>query len=64
MADAKDEEEASPTAATTTYVDNHLVRVSEWRKHANLQNRLDSTNSPKLESVVVLPEKERTPERL
>jgi hypothetical protein len=64
MADAKDEEESAPTAVTTTYVDHHVVRISESRHHAEPQNRLDSTSNPKLESVVVLPEKANTPERL
>jgi len=64
MADAKDEEEAPPTASTTTYVDNHVARISECPKHAETQNRLDSPSNTKLESVVVLPEKEEPPGRL
>ena len=63
MADAKDEERAM-AATTTTYVDNHVASIRKWCKHAETQNRLDSTNNTKLESVVVLPEKEDTPERL
>jgi len=63
MADVKDEEIAA-TAAITTYVDSHMAEISAPGKHAELQNRLDLTDNPKLESVVVLPEKEDTQEKL
>jgi hypothetical protein len=63
MADAKDEE-AAATAAMTTYVDGHAANISAIRNHAKSQNRLDLSNSTKLESVVVLPEKDDTPERI
>lgn len=63
MADAKDEETAA-TTAMTTYVDGHVAHISALRNHAKPQHRLDLSNDTKLESVVVLPEKEDTPERL